>query len=278
MAAPEFRGNAVVLGGGISGLLAARVLADFFGSVTVVDRDVLPDGPTIRRGVPQGGLPHVPLARGTQIMDELFPGLLDQLVAGGARVWNDGDLSRFWMCYGGHHLLRSGKIPNPKSLVTYYVNRPFLEWNLRRRVSAIPHVQIRGGHDVVRLTSTRERHRVTGVVLARRHSRAKATLCADLVVDATGRGSRTPLFLDDLGYRRPREDELRVRLGYSGFPVYVPRGTLHENLVVAGPQPSRPVGCGMLAGENNTYTIGVSTVAGQSPPTDRAGCSRVWPG
>jgi 2-polyprenyl-6-methoxyphenol hydroxylase-like FAD-dependent oxidoreductase len=274
MDSPELRGlrgTAVVLGASISGLLTARALADFFSNVTMVERDALPDGPTIRRGVPQGGLPHIPLARGTQIMDELFPGFLDELVAGGGRVWNDGDLSRFWMFFGGHRLLRSGKIPDPESLVTYYVSRPFLEWKVRRRVEALPNVAILGGHDVVRLTSTRERDRVNGVVLARRDSCASTTLAADLVVDATGRGSRTPVFLDGLGYRRPREDELRVHVGYAGLSVYLPPGTLREYTVVIGPQPGHPVGCAMFAGENNTYTLAVQTVAGQSPPADRAG-------
>ena len=83
---PEVGERAVVLGASMGGLLAARVLADFFGTVTVVERDVLPEGPAIRRGVPQGRHVHVLLARGAQILDELFPGLLNELVAEGAPV------------------------------------------------------------------------------------------------------------------------------------------------------------------------------------------------
>ena len=76
--------HAVVLGASMAGLLAARVLTDFYETVTVVERDWLPDGPVNRRGVPQGRHAHALLGRGSQILDELFPGFLDDLVAAGA--------------------------------------------------------------------------------------------------------------------------------------------------------------------------------------------------
>jgi NADPH-dependent 2,4-dienoyl-CoA reductase/sulfur reductase-like enzyme len=55
-------GDAVVIGAGMAGLAAARVLADRFARVTVVDRDHLPPGPDIRRGVPQVPI-HTPCWR-----------------------------------------------------------------------------------------------------------------------------------------------------------------------------------------------------------------------
>lgn len=75
---PEFGETAVVLGGSIAGLMAARVLADYYTTVTVVERDVLPERPVARRGVPHGPSPHIPQVRATQTMEELFPGLLDE--------------------------------------------------------------------------------------------------------------------------------------------------------------------------------------------------------
>src|SRR6185312_6076315 len=131
MTKPEERDTAVVLGASISGLLAARVAADHYSRVVLVERDALSDRPVTRRGVPQGGLPHILAARGTQIVGELFPGLLRELVAGGARVWDDGDLSRLCVCFAGHQLLRSGTIPEPSSIVIHFAHRPFVEWNLR---------------------------------------------------------------------------------------------------------------------------------------------------
>ncbi|WP_155763991.1 FAD-dependent oxidoreductase [Mycobacterium asiaticum] len=266
----ENRDNAVVLGASIAGLLAARVLADFYGVVTVVERDLLPDGPVTRRGVPQGGLPHIPAARATQTMELLFPGFLDDLVAHGARVWDDGDLSRLCMNFGGHQLLGSGNIPDPDSLVIHYAHRPLLEWRLRCRVRAIPNVQFRDGHDAVRLTSTDQQGRVNGVVVARRDlASSEETLPADFVVDATGRGSRTPVFLEQLGYSRPREDELKVHVTYSGLPVYVAPGTLRENITLRAAEPSRPMAFAMFAGESDIYMLALQTLAGQPAPTDR---------
>ncbi|WP_231989584.1 NAD(P)/FAD-dependent oxidoreductase [Mycobacterium sp. 852002-51057_SCH5723018] len=267
----ESKGTAVVLGASIAGLLAARVLADFYGDVTVVERDLLPGGPLTRRGVPQGGLPHIPAARLTRTLDQLFPGFLDELVVGGARVWNDGDLSRLCMTFGGHQLLRSGRVPDPESIVIHYAHRPFLEWSLRRRVHAIPNVEFLQGCDAVRLTSTQERGRVTGVVVARRDSGAENTLTADLVIDATGRGSRTPMFLEELGYGRPREDQLKVHVTYAGLPVHVEPGKLLENVTLTAAEPSRPVAFAMFAGENDAYMIAVQTLTGRQAPTDRAG-------
>ncbi|CAM2816084.1 FAD-binding protein [Mycobacterium intermedium] len=266
----EPKGNAVVLGAGIAGLLAARVLADFYGYVTVVERDSLPNGPRNRRGVPQGGLPHIPTARATQSMEKLFPGFLADLVAGGARVWDDGDLSRLCMNFGGHQLLRSGTIPDPGSIVVHYAHRPFLEWRLRRRVLDIPNVTFAEAHDAVRLTSTGQLGRVTGVVLARRDSGAERTLLADLVVDATGRGSRTPVLLEQLGYPRPPESELKVHVTYSGLPVYVAPGRLRENITLTAAEPKRPLAFAMFAGENDNYMLAVQTLAGRPAPTDRA--------
>jgi 2-polyprenyl-6-methoxyphenol hydroxylase-like FAD-dependent oxidoreductase len=107
---PALGERAIVLGASMGGLLAARVLADFFQTVTVIERDELPDDPVNRRGVPQGRHVHALLSRGAQILDELFPGLLDELVAAGAPVWDDGDLSKGYFSYGGHRVLPSGVI------------------------------------------------------------------------------------------------------------------------------------------------------------------------
>jgi 2-polyprenyl-6-methoxyphenol hydroxylase-like FAD-dependent oxidoreductase len=268
MKRPELGSTAVVLGASISGLLAARVLADFYSTVTIVERDALPERPTTRRGVPQGILPHIPATRGIQIMSELFPDFLDELVGSGAQVWDDGDLSRFCVSFNGHRFVGSGTIPDPESIAMYFVHRPFLEWSLRRRVTALPNVNIVQCHDAVRVTSTAERDRVTGVVVARSDSGAETALAADLVVDATGRGSRAPVFLDDLGYSRPREDSLTVNVTYAGLPIQLPAGTLREYFAFSAPQPSRPRSYAMFAGQDDTYMLAVQTVAGQKAPAD----------
>lgn len=248
----------------------ARVLADFYDTVKVVERDVLPEQPVTRRGVPHGALPHMAAVRGMRIMSELFPGLPEELLVAGARVWNDGDLSRVSMSFSGHAFQNFGSIHDPEAVVVYYAHRPFLEWSLRRRVLAIPNVELLQGHDAVRLTSTPRRDRVTGIVVAHRESGAQSIVAADLVVDATGRGSRTPLFLDQLGYGRPREDDLKVHVSYAGLPVRIPAGAVREVVTLVGPAPAQPRAFALFAGEDDTYMVAIQTVAGRKAPTDQA--------
>lgn len=119
----------MVLRASMGGQLAARMLADYLQTVTVVERDVLPDDPANRRGVPQGRHPHALLVGGAKILDEFFPGILDELVANGPPVWDDGELSKIYMSLAwGHEMLRSGKSAvGHKANAMYLPSRPFLE-------------------------------------------------------------------------------------------------------------------------------------------------------
>src|SRR6201993_1477290 len=269
---PELGERAVVLGASMGGLVAARVLADFFGTVTVVERDVLPDGPAIRRGVPQGRQVHVLLTRGAQILDELFPGFLKELVADGAPVWDDGELSKLHLSFGGHEMLRSGKIAlEAGALAVYMPSRPFLECFVRRRLEAIGNVTILDGHDVAEMKSTADRNRVTGVRVVNRDGGAEQELTADVVMDATGRGAHTPAFLESLGYGRPVEDHIVMHTTYVSQLLRIPQGTLKEMLVDISPAPGRPTGMFLTGYENDTWMFTVFGMVGHEPPRDLAG-------
>ena len=201
--------HAVVLGASMAGLLAARVLADAYGQVTVIDRDQLPEASTHRRGVPHGRHAHALLARGQQALEELFPGLTAELIAQGAPV---GDLLANGRWYVSGHRLRQA----PIGLVTLSASRPLLEGYVRARVRALPNLRFLDSHDIVGLAATPDGRRVTGVrVLRGADGSAEELIGADLVVDATGRGSRTPIWLQALGYARPETEQVRVGLGYA---------------------------------------------------------------
>jgi 2-polyprenyl-6-methoxyphenol hydroxylase-like FAD-dependent oxidoreductase len=264
--------RAVVLGASMGGLLAARVLADFFETVTVVERDVLPEDPAVRRGVPQGRHVHVLLARGAQILDEFFPGFLNELVADGAPVWDDGELSKLHLSFGGHEILRSGKITRaPKALAVHMPSRPFLECHVRRRLQTMSNVTILSGHEVTELMSTADRGRVTGVRVVNCDSGAERELTADVVMDAMGRGAHTPAFLESLGYGRPAEDHIVMHTNYLSQLLRIPPGTLKEMLVDIGPAPDRPTGMFLTGYENDTWMFTVFGMVGQPPPNDLAG-------
>ncbi|HTY32847.1 nuclear transport factor 2 family protein [Mycobacterium sp.] len=257
-------GHAVVLGASMGGLLAARVLADFYDRVTVVERDILPVHPINRRGVPQGRLIHALAARGTQVLDELFPGFVDELTAKGAGIWDDGDFSKVRISVGGHATPSSGRAPNPP--VVLFPSRPLLEWNVRRRVRAFANVTFLECHDVVGLITTPARDKVIGARVVDRVLEHGRALPADLVVDATGRGSRTPAFLEDLGYGRPREDEVTVQLAYACQLLRLQPGAVSEHMIAVFPEPGRTKMFGLIRNENDTWMFAVGAMAGLQPP------------
>jgi 2-polyprenyl-6-methoxyphenol hydroxylase-like FAD-dependent oxidoreductase len=162
--------HAVVLGASMAGLLAARVLADAYAQVTIVDRDQLSPTGTHRRGVPQGRHLNALLARGQQALEELFPGLTAELVAHGVPA---GDVLGNGRCYLGGHRLRQ----THTGLVALCASRPILEGHVRGRVRALPNVQFLDACDILELATTPDGGRVTGTRV--RH-RAAAAHDADL--------------------------------------------------------------------------------------------------
>jgi 2-polyprenyl-6-methoxyphenol hydroxylase-like FAD-dependent oxidoreductase len=258
--------HAVVLGASMGGLLAARVLADAYQHVTVVERDPLPETAEHRRGVPQGRHAHLLVPGGAQVLDELFPGLLDDLVAGGAPAIRD--LAQLRFAPGGHLLRLQGRPAGP---IPYPASRPYLEAHVRARVRALPTVEIIDRCDVVGLVTTAARDRVTGVRVLRGGAggQAEQLLDADLVVDATGRGGRTPTWLAAAGYDPPPEEQLPVHLKYATRHLRLPPGALGgAKLVGVGAEPRRPTGLAMFAEEQDRWILTVFGYQGHHPPSD----------
>ena len=260
--------RAVVCGASMAGLLAAGVLSDFYEAVTLVERDRLPDGPEQRRGVPQGRHWHALLSTGSKALDQLFPGLLDELVTAGATVL-DSD-TRVYLREGRHEFDRLPKLADPASLVFYQPSRPFLESHVRRRVRAIENVRILDGHDVVEPIADRA-HRVTGARVVDRDTGEETVLDAELVVDATGRSARTPAFLDNLGYERPVEQRYPAHLSYTSQFLRIPAGMIAEKMIALGPVPERPTGVVAAAYEHDTWILTLYGVGGCELPDDLAG-------
>jgi 2-polyprenyl-6-methoxyphenol hydroxylase-like FAD-dependent oxidoreductase len=259
----NFMTSALVLGASMSGLLAARVLSDFYETVAVVERDALPVRPEMRRGVPQASHAHVLLARGGEVLAELFPGLLDELDEAGVPKWDDGDLSRRDIRIGTRSLSRHGRMRRP--LRDYRPSRPLLDDVVRRRVRAIANVTILERHEVVALTSTGDRGRVTGAVVANRAAEETSPIAADLVIDATGRGSRTPVLLEQLGYGRPVEDELVIRLTYTSQWFQIPHGTMPVDVAGAFPEPDQSSGFALLENEEGRWGLSVGSTGHNEP-------------
>ena len=258
--------RAVVLGASMAGLLAARVLADAYAQVTVIDRDELPAADAHRRGVPQGRHLHGLLARGQEALEELLPGLTAELTAQGVPA---GDMLADTRLYLSGHRLRRAR----SGLVVLCASRPVLEGRIRARVRAIPNVRLVDRCDILGLATTPDDRRVTGArVLRRADGSAEQLLGADLVVDATGRGSRTPMWLEALGHPRPREEQVRIGLGYASRTYRLPPDALGGDVAVlqaATPEHPRTGGLQLLEGDRWMVTLG--GILGDHPPTDPDG-------
>ena len=152
----------------------------------------------------------------------------------------------------------------------YLASRPFLESHVRRRVSAIGNLTILDGHDVVELVAA-EPDRVTGVRVANRDTGEEQVLDAELVVDAMGRGARTPAFLDTLGYGRPVQDRMGAQVAYVSQLLRIPPGTLGEKVISVGPVPERPTAGALFSYEDDTWMMTLAGLTGRQPPADRAG-------
>ncbi|MCV7329552.1 FAD-dependent oxidoreductase [Mycobacterium cookii] len=266
--------RAVVCGAGMGGLLAARVLGDFYDGVTVVERDTLTDAGEQRRGVPQGRHFHVLWSRGAQELRRLFPGIHDDLVAAGAAVCDDGDLSRVSIRVAGHELSRAGKFSDPSAVTLHLLSRPLLEAEVRRRVSAIDNVEILDGHDVVEPIAPTPQ-RVTGARIVNRETGVEQRLDADLVVDAMGRGGRTPAFLEDLGYQRPVVERSTTSANYASLLMRIPEGIIKEKMTFVVPEPKKPTGGAFSMYEHDTWIFTLTRVADNEPPEDLTGMIRM---
>ncbi len=257
--------QALVLGGSMAGLLAARTLSDFYDTVTVVERDDLQKASVGRRGVPQGRHIHGLLLCGAHALEDLLPGILDELVDGGARVFDGQDLSQLYFCMNGHLAVRTGA---SQRIRTYSATRPFLESQVRRRVRAIPNVTFATNHDVVELTASPSGARITGARVVDRGSRQQSDISAALVVDATGRGSRTPTMLERMGYQHPIEECVTADLVYRTQRLRMSPESLSEQGLVVSPVPGRPTGIALAAAEQDTWMLSAFGMAGAEPPTD----------
>jgi 2-polyprenyl-6-methoxyphenol hydroxylase-like FAD-dependent oxidoreductase len=198
--------RAVVVGASMAGLVAARVLADHFDDVVIVERDRLPAGAEVRKGVPQGRHLHGLLRRGEAVLEQLFPGISEALLVGGAqRVDFSADIG--WYHFG------AWKSRFASGVTMLAMTRPYLEVEVRRRVLALPNVSLLDDHDALgpRVVDGR----IAGLQLRPRAGGDVLELPSDLVVDCGGRGSSTPRWLAALGLPEPEEEAVVVHVGYA---------------------------------------------------------------
>lgn len=253
------RKHAIVLGGSMAGLLASRVLSDHFEKVSLIERDALPELAEQRRGVPQGRHTHGLLASGRKVLEKLFPGISETLLKAGA-VTHDIVRDSRWF-------LEGACLSRPASgLNGLLMTRPLLEAAVRERVLANTKVVQCDELAVEELVVDRQSGRVTGV------RAGGQVLAGDLVVDATGRGSCSPRWLEELGYKKPVEDVVQVGLGYTTrFFRRKPTDLNGDTVVIIPPTPKGKRGGVMLAQEGDRWTVTLIAHFGNYAPEELDG-------
>jgi flavin-dependent dehydrogenase len=258
--------SAVVLGASMTGLLAARVLSRHFDEVIIVERDTLLDEAAVRKGVPQGAHAHALLASGYRILDTYFPGMVAELEAAGAPC---GDIAGdfLWFQYG------RWKLRYASGLRGMVVSRPYLELAVRRQVATLGNVAILHAEAVGPIFDATQ-GKVTGVtVRRRRHEVGTEALGAALVIDATGRGSHSPRWLEQWGFGQTQEISVRVDAGYATRIFERRSGELFNSYgaIIAATPPAGKRTAGLMAVEGNRWIVSLGGMVGDYPPTDEEG-------
>lgn len=257
--------RAVVIGASMAGLLAARFLSDHFDEVTLIERDRLADDGATRKGNPQARHAHALLAKGLQILADLFPGILDELEAAGAQRVDIGT-DFYWY----HH--HAWRVRYPSDVSVSFQSRALLEATVRRRVLALPRLRLRDGCDASGLLAAPGGRGVAGVRIVAAGA-APEELRADLVVDASGRGSRTAAWLQALGYEAPPESVVKVNVGYASRVYRRPRlgAPPWKALFVLGTPPGdRRFGV-IFPIEGDRWIVTLGGLLKEYPPDDEAG-------
>jgi 2-polyprenyl-6-methoxyphenol hydroxylase-like FAD-dependent oxidoreductase len=265
------RTRAVVIGGSMAGLLAARVLSDHFDRVTILERDDYPVTPEPRKGVPQGRHAHVLLGRGQRILEELLPGFSKDLAGCGAVVL-DAAADVAWLTPAGW-ARRS-----PSDLDMLSCSRHLLEWAGRRRVAALERVRIVEGVEVQRLLPAADGTGVKGIwVRHRGQTRGghpiEGEVRADLIVDAGGRGSRAPRWLFELGYDAPEDTVVDSSLAYAScvFEIPASHDCRWRALYIQAQPPEGTRGGLIVPIEGDRWLVTLSGRGSDAPPTDEQG-------
>ncbi|HYO71937.1 MAG TPA: FAD-dependent oxidoreductase, partial [Archangium sp.] len=258
--------HAIVYGGSMSGLTAAGMLARHFERVTLVERDVFEDGPKHRKGVPQAQHYHGMLMRGIDVLGDIFPGFREDLRTAGAQKL---DMCRDIAWYKGN--VWCPRFPSPIDHVS--LSRPLLEWLVRKRLMALPNVHILAGREATGFLTSADHSRITGVRIQAPGGGQEETLEGELVVDTTGRGSRTPHWLEALSFPRVEETRIQVDVGYATRSLQLPADLKPDwKLLSVTPDMPRTRRFGVMAAiENGRFMVCLGGWLGEHPPADEAG-------
>ena len=252
-------GSAVVIGASLAGLFSAVALAGHGYEVTILERDRLPVHPVPRKGVPQSAQPHVLLHRGMLAAESLLPGLRADLLAAGATCFDGGAMP--WLGEYGWLDTTIGGYP------VVSLTRPLLEHRVRRQV-------VKGGRvGIVERVDVRGLRRAGQGWMVRT---ATEEVPADLVVDASGRNSRLPHWLSELGLAAPEPEVVDAHLGYACRLYRAPEPLPLDVGIVIVATPDSPFGGLALPVEHGQWIVMAGGLGDHRPGRDPDGFRRFF--
>lgn len=239
--------KAIIIGGGISGKLAARVLSDFFKEVVVIERDSEPSGPFTRKGAPQGEHLHALLHAGEYGLEALFPGITQRFYSSGAiKINSTRDLS--WFHHGVWKLQYDG------GYTTTLQTRPHLEWHIEEYIKKIPNITVHYKHIVENYLFDKQANRITGVKVKNSSAQIQM-LKADLIVDASGASSLSTSWLKKHNYSIP-EEKVNIGLTYISKFFHLPNQYRNWTIKLVYPNPPQEkIGGTISKVEGNRYVV-----------------------
>ena len=264
--------HAVVIGGSLAGMMSAAALSDHFDRVTVFERDPIENGPVLHRSVPQGNHIHALLLGGQDVMALLYPGFTDELEQLGAIRFRSGIDVVFYAPGGkGYNGTLSVKVPRDLGLVGHVMSRGLLEYQVRRRTTALSNVHLNTESPIEALVH--RDGRVRGVTCK---SAPQSVVDTDLVIDASGRGSHAMRWLAEMGVSAPEETTIGVDFAYTSTKFRKPEDTqgAEPMILVGGPPPNYTRGGGLFEIEGGIWHVSLAGRFGDYPPTDEAGFLR----
>lgn len=271
---------AVIIGGGIAGLLAARVLCEHFKEVRIIEKDKYPFQVGPRKGTPQSNHVHLLLIKGKEILSTLFPNLERKLLSKGAHILNLTKDVNYYVGTGYSLKFES-------DLTTIACSRQLLEYEIRDEILKIPQIKFQENTRVTGLVVAKDTETgldtCKGVTVHSVDTNSNETILGNLVVDASGRESKTAEWLEQLGYGRPEKTVVNSYIGYSTcwfkptlehnsdtFISFISSPAIKATVILTNPPLNPRMGV-IYPVEDSSWLVGILGIGKKYPPTDKEG-------
>ncbi|WP_144649488.1 FAD-dependent oxidoreductase [Bacillus cereus] len=252
--------KAIVIGGSIAGKLAAKALSTTFQEVIIIEAGEKWDGKASRKRVPQSNHPHVLLKGGEQAIEELFPTITNELIEAGSVVNNfTRDLK--WHQFG------LWKQPFTGEVHMIQQSRFLLEWHIQKRIDQVSNITIKYETLIEGLLIDENRNKVYGVKAKCFKTGTQKEIKADIVVDASGFGSKSIAWLREYNIE-VLEEKVHIDLFYVTrmFKLKENEKLDYCNTLMSPSFPENPYGVFIQTIEDNRYFVTFSGYANEKAP------------